>query len=101
LSRHSRKRFERIYTRRAQQGFPPVSPLVLHKNGSITERPRPGVFRSALVTTPFFVEPARGEDVKTCQKSLGAPSDSLSILGKIRRFFGRLFSEHWYLTDSI
>jgi hypothetical protein len=35
MSRAARKRYERIYTRRAQQGFPRVSRAILHRNGSV------------------------------------------------------------------
>jgi len=39
MSRAARKRYERIYTRRAQQGFPRVSKAILHRDGSVTPAP--------------------------------------------------------------
>jgi hypothetical protein len=38
MSRRSRKRFEKILTRRAKTGFPPVSKAILHRNGTVTSR---------------------------------------------------------------
>jgi hypothetical protein len=40
MSRHSRKRFEQIYTKRAKAGFPRVSPAILHKDGTVEAAPR-------------------------------------------------------------
>ena len=38
MSRRSRRRFERIHTKRAKAGFPHVSPAILHKDGTIEPR---------------------------------------------------------------
>jgi hypothetical protein len=40
MTRASRKRAERIITRRAQEGFPRVSKGILHQDGSVTPPPR-------------------------------------------------------------
>jgi hypothetical protein len=50
MSRAARKRYERIYTRRAQQGFPRVSKAILHQDGSVTPAP------PQRAPTPFSIE---------------------------------------------
>jgi hypothetical protein len=41
MSRRSRKRYERIYTRRARTGFPRVSKAILHADGTVKPMPPP------------------------------------------------------------
>jgi len=40
-SRQARRRAEQIYTERAKANFPPVSSVILHRDGSVEERPPP------------------------------------------------------------
>ena len=56
MSRRSRKRFERIHTKRAKAGFPRVSPSILHKDGTIEPAPRQGY---RVVLSPTFQEQLR------------------------------------------
>jgi len=42
MSRRSRKRYERIHTKRARSGFPRVSKAMLHEDGTIDWAPPPG-----------------------------------------------------------
>ena len=61
MARNARKRAERIYTQRAKQGFPPVSNVILHNDGTITDRVQARPYRTisrydlSQPPTPSFV----------------------------------------------
>jgi len=56
MSRQSRKRFERIHTKRAKARFPRVSSAILHKDGTVEAAPRP---RYRVCFSPTFQDQLR------------------------------------------
>jgi hypothetical protein len=86
MSRRSRKRYERIHTKRARSGFPPASKAILHKDGTVEER-RP--YRA--VFSPRFRE----------QLSHLSSSDQRQVLDAVRRleenpYRGKRIAASWY-----
>ena len=88
MSRHTRKRYEKIYTRRAREGFPPVSQVILHKNGTVTKRmERPLMWPALRRTWPLREPDKLSERILQAERK-----ESVGFLERIKRFLRALVS---------
>ncbi len=83
MTRNARKRAERIYTQRAKQGFPPVSNVILHNDGTIEDRKPSKMFYFPLGHHSSCILQSEVDEHKrfaeAFEKALGRPMSSFRL----------------------
>lgn len=83
MSRRSKKQYERIHTERAKNHFPPVSPVILHKDGSIEKQS----FITARIKTGEWLPPTPFTFTKTESPHLNLSRKIQILLTRIKSWF--------------
>jgi len=97
-SRQARRRAEQIYTERAKANFPPVSSVILHRDGSIEERASPrrriGLIQSEDLCGTYYARaitlPNEQEQTDQVGSHRKQPSIPERLLAWLRLMFSKL-----------